>query len=180
MNDAKILLVVAFEGFHHVEYGEPKRVLEDAGFTVVTASNKPGNAIAKDGSTTKVNVILEKVKVNDYAGVFFIGGPGALEHLDNQTSYRIIKEVAQQDLPLGAICISTRILAKAGVLTEKQATGWNGDGQLGNIYEDLGVEYIAKEDVVIDNAIITATGPAVAAEFGERIVALLQDKQGWG
>ncbi len=180
MNDAKILLIVAFEGFHHIEYGEPKRILEDAGFNIVTASNKPGMAIAKDGSTTEVNVILDKVNVSQYTGIFFIGGPGAMENLDTPTSYRIAKEAVKQNMPIGAICISTRILAKASVLTGKRATGWNGDGQLGTIYEDLGVEYVAKEDIVVDDAIITATGPAVAKEFGERIVALLQDKQGWG
>ncbi len=180
MNNARVLLIIAYEGFHHVEYGEPKRILKDTGFDIVTASNKAGDAIAKDGSTVKVDVTLEKVNINNYAGIFFIGGPGALEHLDNKTSYHIIQQAIKQNKPLGAICVSTRILAKAGVLTGKRATGWNGDGNLSGIYEELDVEYAVKEDIVVDDGIITAVGPAAAKEFGERIVALLQDKQGWG
>jgi len=180
MNDTKILLIIAFNGYHQVEYEEPKKILENAGFLVITASNKLGAAIAKDGSTTHVDITLDKVHVNDYAAVFFIGGPGALENLDTNTSYTIINETYKQNKPLGAICVSTRILAASGVLTGKRATGWNGDGQLGIILKHFHAEYDAAQEVVVDDGIITATGPSAAQEFGEKIVALLQDKQGWG
>ena len=174
-----ILLIVASEGFQHIEYRTPKKVLEEAGFTIITASNKPSAAIAKDGSTTNVDVVLDQVNVNDYDGIFFIGGPGALEHLDNQTSYTVIKAAADAKKPLGAICVSTRILAKAGVLKQKRATGWDGDDLLGQLYHEHDVVYIP-EEVVVDENIITATGPKAAQEFAEQIIMLLQSHKTWG
>ncbi len=180
MAQEKVLLVIASEGYQQVEYNEPKKVLETAGFTVVTASNKPEAAIAKDGSTTKVDVVLDYVNINDYRGIFFIGGPGALENLDNATSYGLIKSAAQADMPFGAICVSTRILAKAGTLKDKRATGWDGDNELGGVYKEHGVTYVP-EDVVVDGNVITATGPTVAKKFGQQVVAVLQNYKGsWG
>ena len=95
MASGNVLFIVAHEGYQPVEYAEPKKILEDAGFTVITASDKPGKATDKDGGTTTVDLTLDQVKPEDYDGVFFIGGPGALEHLDNEQSYKIIKNCAK-------------------------------------------------------------------------------------
>lgn len=179
MTSGKVVLVIASEGYQQVEYGAPKKILEEAGFQVVTASNKKVPAIAKDGTTTEVDVILENVRVEDYNGIFFIGGPGALEALDNSKSYRIIKDAAARKMPIGAICISTRILAKAGILKNREATGWDGDGELKKVYEEYGIT-LNKKSVVVDGNIVTAVGPQNAEEFGTQIIAVLQDNKGWG
>ena len=179
MVDKKVLLVVAHEGYQHIEYGQPKKILEDAGYEIVTASNRHGAATSIDGSTTDVQLTVEEVNVGDYGGIFFIGGGGAMEHLDNEKSYSLARKAAQAHIPLGAICVSSRILAKSGVLKGKQATGWDGDGELADVFQQHGVQYI-HEDVVVDDAIITAVGPSEAQTFGEEILALLQNNKGWG
>lgn len=174
-----VLFVVAHEGYQPIEYAEPKKVLEDAGFTIITASNKPGVATDKDGGTTPVDSTLDAINPTDYDGVFFIGGPGALEHLDTPQSYTLIAKALAHHIPLGAICISTRILAKAGALTRKRATGWNRDNELGALYETHGATYVP-DPVVVDEQIITALGPTAAKTFGQEIVALLHNNKGWG
>ena len=179
MTSGKVLFVIAHKGYQPVEYEEPKKILEDAGFTVITASDQPGTATDKDGGTTHVDLTLPEVRVEDYDGVFFIGGPGALEYLDNPQSYKIIKETAEKHLPLGAICMSTRILAHANALTRKRATGWNGDNELEKIYEEYDVKYMP-EPVVVEENIITAVGPTDAKTFGQEIVVLLHNNKGWG
>ncbi|HLW73194.1 MAG TPA: DJ-1/PfpI family protein [Candidatus Babeliales bacterium] len=180
MDEITVLLIIASEGFQQVEYGITKKILTDAGFIVVTASNTSGTAVAKDGSTTHIDITLEAVMVNNYAGIFFIGGPGALEHLDNNTSYKIIQEAFYQHRPIGAICIATRILAKTNVLRNKYVTGWNDDGLLNALYKECGAVYLPEEKVVVDSNTITATDPSAAQQFGEKIVELLQSKQRWG
>lgn len=180
MEDLKILFVIAFNGFQHTEYEIPKNIIEDAGFTVVTASDKLGAATAHDGSIVLVDLSCDKVSAHRYAGIIFIGGPGALDHLDNNTSYKIIQEALHQNIPVGAICIAPRILAHAGVLHSKQATGWNEDGQLAPLYKEHHVKNMAPQSVVTDDNIVTATGPQAAQEFGECFVNLLQKKQSWG
>jgi protease I len=180
MEETNVLFVIAFDGFQHVEYRIAKSVLENAEFTVITASDKMGTAIAADGSTQNVDYALDKINLNHYCGLFFIGGPGALEHLDNNTSYKIIQEAFHQNKPLGAICIATRIFAKAGILQGKKATGWDGDGELAAILAGCNAQYVSTENVIVDDNIITATGPSAAQQFGDAIVDALQKKQSWG
>lgn len=179
MTRGKVLFIIAHDGYQPIEYGETKKILEEAGFNVVTASDQIGTATAKDGSTTEISLALHAVNVNDYDGIFFIGGPGTLEHLDNENSYAIIKKASQRHLPLGGICVATRILAKAGALTRKRATGWNGDNELEKFYEIYDVKYLP-ESVVVEENIITAMNPDAAKTFGHEIVALLHNNKGWG
>lgn len=180
MDESSVLLIIASQGFQQIEYGEAKKIITQAGFPVVTASDKAGHAIAKDGSKVPVEITLENVDVNDYAGIFFIGGPGTLEHLDNNISYKIAQGAAIQHKPLGAICIATRILAKSGVLHDKYATGWNDDGELDQIFGENNVIYVVEEKVVVVDNLITATDPSVAQDFGKHIVEMLQNRQRWG
>lgn len=179
MRHSSVLLVIASEGFQNVEYQIPKDIITQAGFGVKTASNKKAPATAKDGSTTTVDYSLEEVNVDHFHGIFFIGGPGAMDCLDNDLSYTIINHAVQARLPIGAICIASRILAKAGVLKGKHATGWNGDSKLEEIFEEHNAVYI-RQNVVVDGTIITAVGPQAAEEFGNQIVSMLQDNKGWG
>ncbi len=180
MDNTTVLLIIASEGFEPTEYHDTKKVIAAAGFPVVTASDKLGSAIGKDGSKVPVEISLDQVDPNNYAGIFFIGGPGALEHLDNNTSYKIAQETFFQNKPIGAICISTRILAKSGVLHDKDATGWNEDGELDKIFAENNVHYLPEEKVVVESNVITATDPSVATDFGTHIVELLQNQQRWG
>lgn len=180
MDETTVLLIIASNGYQQTEYGITKKILTDAGFTVITGSDTLGTATAKDGSTTHIDIILDHVVVNNYAGIFFIGGPGTLEHLDNNTSYKIIQEAFYQHRPIGAICIATRILAQTDVLRNKYVTGWNEDGLLNSLYKECGAVYLPEEKVVVDSNTITATDPSAAQQFGEKIVELLQAKQRWG
>lgn len=170
----KVLLVIASQGFQHIEYRVPKQLLLEAGFIVVTASDALGVAVGKDGSEQVVDVELSAVDMKNYDALYFIGGPGALEHLDNQESNRIVNEAMILQKPYGAICISPRILARANVLVGRKATGWDGDGELAGIFANNNVEYV-REPVVVDGNVITGNGPEAAEEWGKAIVALLSE-----
>jgi protease I len=170
--DNKVALIIASVGYQQVEYSVPKHIIEAAGIGVETVSDKPGIATAKDTSTTTVDVTLNELDVTQYKAILFIGGPGALEHLDNEASYKIIQDAIKLRKIVGAICVSTRILAKADALDGKKATGWDGDDQLEKIYVEHGATLLAK-NVVIDGNIITADGPDAEQEFGQAILQVL-------
>ncbi len=169
---SKVVLVIAHSGYQATEYEEPKRILEQAHHTVITASNKPGRATAHDGSSIKVDTTVNHIHVGDFDAIFFISGPGALENLDNKKSYEILKDTYLAGKPVGAICISSRILAKAGVLENRHATGWDGDKELCKVFSHYKVHRV-KEDVVVDGKIVTAAGPHAAQEFGKAILTIL-------
>lgn len=171
----KVIFVIASNGFQEVEYGIPKALLEAEGIKVVTASNKPGGAIAGDGTTTPVDITLDKINLPDYDGIFFIGGSGALENLDNSTSYHLISQAKKHEIPYGAICISSRILAKAYGLEGKKATGWNGDNALPTIFAGFNIT-LEPHDIVTDGYVVTASGPEAAEKFAEGIMRVLRKK----
>lgn len=162
-------MIVAFQLFRDEEYDQPKKILEKSGFQIVTASNQLGTATGRFGLTTKVDLVLDDVKVEDYAAVLFVGGPGSHGYYQDPKAHRIAKEAIRQGKLLGAICAAPGILAHAGVLKGKKATVHEGDidalKEGGAIYTGKGVE--------IDGNIITATGPSTAKAWGETIVQAL-------
>lgn len=170
----KAVMIVAFRNFRDAEYFVPKEILEKAGVEVKTASNKVGVAIGAEGGDAVVDFLVKDINSADFDAVIFVGGPGCLEGLDNDDSYRVAKDVAANNKVLAAICVSPVILAKAGVLQGKKATVWSSMTDKGaiEILEEQGVIYIPRT-VVVDNKIITGNGPAAANEFSERVIELL-------
>lgn len=192
-----ILLIIAGQGYHPAEYGITRQILENAGMRVEVASDIEGIADATPSighsqicnepqckkvvedypqyATVKIDVKIDNIIPEKYDGIFIIGGPGAMEFLDNAVVYKIINDTAQTGKPYGAICISPRILAHAKVITGKQSTGWNGDHKLEDIFKEHGVIYI-KKAVVRDNNLITADGPSSSINFAEAIVDFILTK----
>lgn len=166
------MMVIASKGFHQDEFNEPYRIFNESGFDVQVVSDKPGNAIAKDGSHFRVSSTLDDANITGYDALVFIGGPGALECLDNDASYALVQAAMKEGCTIAAICISPRIIAKAGGLVGVQATGWDDDNELQEMYDRHGAYYL-KESVVSDGNRVTAQGPKDAVAFAEAIKALL-------
>jgi protease I len=174
IENKKIAIIVAFRDFKDEEYFIPKERLERAGAEIITVSDLPGMAIGKEGGEAEVNLLLEKLNPAEFDAVIFIGGPGALKHLDNQFSYKIAKETFLKEKTLAAICISPVILAKSGVLKNKTATVWTStlDKSALRFLKENAAIY-RDGAVVIDEKIITARGAEAAQEFAEAIIAVL-------
>ena len=172
--DKKTVFIIAFRDFKDEEYLIPKQVLENADIEVITVSDKPGTATGVGGNEANVDLTIENLNIDNFDGIIFIGGPGALTHLDNEKSYEIAQKAVEKGKILGAICISPVILAKSGVLQDKKATVWS------NALDKSAIKTLEQnealyqdEKVVIDGKIITANGPAAAQEFGNKLVKLL-------
>ena len=175
LEDKKIAIIVAFKDFRDEEYFVPKEILEKAGAEIKTASNKTGTAIGADGGEVNVGLLVSEINLADFDAVVFIGGPGCLENLDNNNSYKVVQDTVSQNKVLASICISPTILAKAGVLQGKKATVWTSpmDKSAVKILEDNGAIYEDKS-VVVDGKIITGNGPEASKEFGEAIIEALK------
>jgi protease I len=167
-----VALVIAFRNFQAQEYERTKRELCHNGFSVTTVSTKTGLAKATDGSIAKVEKNIYKLKISDYDAIILIGGQGAHSELDQESIYSVMRNAYNQGKVVGAICYSPRILAKAGLLKGKRATGWNEDNKLEAIFRTYGVLHTS-EPVVTDGRIITANGPKAAKQFGKAISNLL-------
>jgi len=175
--DKKIAIIIAFKNFKDEEYFTPRKILEEAGAKIEVVSNEVGTALGAEGLQVNVNTELGDLDVSNFDAVVFVGGPGALDNLNNQDSYRVIRETVKQNKVLAAICISPVILAKAGVLNGKKATVWTNplNKEPKKILEENGAIF-TEQNVVVDGNIITANGPDAAAEFGKKLVEVLAFK----
>lgn len=171
----KIVYLIAFRHFKDEEYFIPKKILEEEGIGVLTASNKKGVAIGSDGAETKINLVLEELDLDDFDGLVIAGGQGALANLDNQSIYQLIQQAVMKNKLVAAICIAPVILAKAGALRGKKATTWTSDldKSAKRILEENGAFY-QDSAVIIDGNFITANGPAAAGEFGRALTSFLK------
>ncbi|MGB9743547.1 MAG: DJ-1/PfpI family protein [Minisyncoccales bacterium] len=175
LQNKKIAFIIAWRDFRDEEYFVPKEILEKAGAEIKTVSTQLGEAKGADGGTVNVDLLLNDLNVADFDAFVFVGGPGALNYLDNQTSYEIIKEIVRNNKVLAAICIAPSIIAKSGALTGKKATVWSSAliKEPIKVLEQNGLLY-QNEAVVVDGKLITANGPAAAKSFAEAIKEVLK------
>jgi protease I len=169
----KAVFVVAQRGYQDFEYNTPKRILEQAGVEVITASKLGGTCVGKLGGMVKETLSLADVKVENYDLVVFIGGPGALEYQHDPEALHLAKEAFSKYKWIAAICIAPTILAYSGVLKGRKATVWNGDGKQDALIKAQGAKYTG-EKVTVDGKIITANGPEAAEEFGKTLLNFLK------
>ena len=172
----KIAIIIAFRNFRDEEYFIPSEILKRADYEVVVGSNgeKGGLAQGTLGGEVEINVNIKDVATNDFTGVVFVGGPGALKNLDNEESYKLAKKFYAEKKLVAAICVAPVILAKAGILEGKKATVWSSplDKKTVKTLQEKGAG-CSGESVVADGNIITANGPAAAEEFGKKILEYL-------
>lgn len=106
-----------------------------------------------------------KSETKKYDGVVFISGYGSQLFYSKETAHYIAKKINAEQKLVGAICISPVILAKAGLLKNKNATVFSSEI---NTIKDLGAIY-SSLSVVKDGNIITGNGPTAARKFGETV-----------
>lgn len=171
----KALIIIAFEGFQDLEYSKTREVLEAAGVKITIASSSLGIATGKLGKRVETDITINETRASDYDAIIFIGGPGAVEYIDNSQAHVLAQEAIKANKILAAICIAPEILAKAGVLKNKKATVWSSilDRSPIEVLQKNGAQYLDQE-VVIDGKIITANGPGAAEKFGQAILEQLK------
>ncbi len=166
----KVLMIIATNNFRDEEYERPREIFEANGMEVVVASSSLDIARGMLGMTVKPDILVDEVRVEDYAAIVFVGGSGADEYYTNSSALSIAKEAANSNKILAAICIAPVTLANAGVLAGKRATVFSSKI---NEIKNKGAIYVA-EDVVKDGNIITASGSQAAYRFGQTIVEALK------
>lgn len=170
---ADVLIIVSQRNFQPIEYKDTRDEIEKAGFKVKVASITTNDAVGKDGSKVKPDIAVKDAKVDDYKAVVIIGGSGALSLEEHDEVLDLLNDANTHGKVIGAICIAPVILANCGLLHGRKATVWNNDGEQEDILIKGGAEFV-DEDVVADDKIITANGPAASKEFARKIAEALR------
>jgi len=169
----RAVLIVPSANFRDEELFETRRVLTEAGIETVIASSKIGPLQGVLGGLVASEVVLDKLRVEDFDAVVFIGGPGAVEYFASPTALGIAREAAARRKVIAAICIAPTILANAGVLRGVRATGFITQREVmrkgGAQYTGTGVER--------DGLVITGSGPSAAVPFAQAVSAAIKERQ---
>jgi protease I len=167
----KVVFITAPEVFRDEEYYKPKKILEDAGIKVITASVKIGELTGRFGFNTTSTLLIQDINQNDFDAIVYVGGSGSSIFFHNLHALKLANDFSKQLKPTASICIAGVILANAGILKGKKATVFiDGKESLiekGAIYTGVSLE--------IDGNIITANGPNVAEDFGKAILKALKN-----
>jgi protease I len=166
----RVLFVIAPADFKEEELLGSKAVLDRAaGIETAIASRKAGIIKGAGGGKAKAALSFDDVKVQEFDAIAFIGGHGAAAYFGDAKARQIAKQAFDEGKIVAAICIAPSILANAGILKGKKATGFS--SQADNLREK-GAEYTG-QPVTRDGKAITANGPSAAKKFGEEILKAL-------
>jgi protease I len=168
-----VVLIVPPAQFADAELFDTQRILTEAGVTSVVASSKIETLHGAFGGIAASEITIDKVQVEDYDAVIFIGGPGAADYSSNPVVLNIAREASARNKVIAAISDAPMILANAKILRGVRATGLP---QHREQMKKAGAQYTSSA-VESDGLIVTASDTAVTAQFARAIVAALQANQ---
>ena len=166
------MYVIAPERFRDEELLEQKRVLEERGIAVTVASTRPGVAIGMFGARVSVDCTVHGARAASYDALAIAGGAGSPAHLwDSEPLRALARSLHAAGRPVGAICLSPPVLARAGLLMGRRATTFPTDRAIVELKRG-GATYV-EQAVVLDDTVLTASGPEAAAAFGAALITCL-------
>jgi len=172
LDGKKVLMVIPHTQFRDEEFFEPKKILEDEGAKVVVASTSVRTCRGMKGGTVQSDLAIADAKAEEYAGLVLCGGSSVPDIFWNDKKLQeLAVAMATAGKVIGAICLSTVVLAKAKLLADREATVYF----LPEALEELkaaGAKYV-QETLLIHNNIILAEGPPDSQRFGQAIRSAL-------
>jgi len=145
-------------------------LLRRAGIEVVTASLDSNSVKASRGTVLVADKTLDDALNAEYDMIVLPGGLPGADHLrDDSRIINLLRQMASENKYTCAICAAPKVLAEAGLLSNKNATAF--PGTLEKL--DLPNTTIKSDPVVIDDKIVTSRGPGTAMDFALKLVELL-------
>ncbi len=170
---ARVLVPLA-QGCEELEAVTITDLLTRAGVTVVTAGLDENPVKASRGLTLLPDTTLDDVNADEFDMVVLPGGLPGADYLDaDPRVHAILKRLHQQGKYTAAICAAPKVLAGAGLLDGRQATGYPG------VLDGMRLPQVeVKSDAVIsDDKVITSRGPGTAMDFALELIEKLQGRE---
>ena len=168
------VLVPLASGCEELEAVTVIDLLRRAGISVVTAGLDREPVRASRGVVLVPDTDLDTALGSDYDMVVLPGGLPGADHLDNDLRVRaLLRKMAESGRFTAAICAAPKVLASAGLLAGRQATGYPG------VLDALGLTdtTLSSEPVVTDGKVITSRGPGTAMDFALTLIEELVGKE---
>lgn len=181
---SKKILMLAGDFVEDYEVMVPYQALLSVGMEVdvICPDKKSGDTIAtaihdfeehqtyteKPGHNFTLNKDFDKVKLEDYAGLYVCGGRAPEYIRLNKKVLEYTQYFFENDLPVAAICHGIQVLTVANVLEGRTLTAYDSIGPditlAGGTYKK-----VSPDDVVIDENLVSSPAwpghPAILREF---------------
>lgn len=154
--------------------GKKNTLLKTAGFHEVISNTWNLKLLPE------INLQRSEIDVDEYEALIIPGGfgfKGYFEDMKREEFKEIIKKFVDKDKFVIGICTGVIPLGEAGVLKNRKATTYLYDNDR---YFNQLIKYGAtplREEIVIDNKIITCSAPKNAIEVGFLLLKLLTDEE---
>jgi protease I len=156
----KRLAILATDGFEQVELTEPRRLLSEAGATMVLVAPKQGKIQGfhhlDKADQFDVDMALDQADATEFDGLVLPGGvanPDALRM--NPRAVRFVKAFAEREKPIAAICHGPWTLVEADAVRGREVTSWP---SLKTDLTNAGARWVDQE-VVTDRGLVTSRKP---------------------
>jgi 4-methyl-5(b-hydroxyethyl)-thiazole monophosphate biosynthesis len=167
------VLVPLAQGCEELEAVTVIDLLRRAGIDVVTASLDDEPVRASRGTVLIADKTLDEALQQNYDMIVLPGGLPGADHLDADPRIKeLLNNMSANNKFTAAICAAPKVLASAGLLAGKRATGFPG------VLEKLQLPEteIVENPVVIDDKVVTSRGPGTAMDFALQLIELLSGK----
>ena len=145
-------------------------LLVRAGIKVTTVSLDHNIVTASRGCKLQADKYIDEVMDNTYDLIVLPGGlPGADYLRDDARVQTLLKQHANNNKYIAAICAAPKALAQAGLLEGKMATAY--PGVLASL--NLSNTIIKDSAIEVDGNILTSRGPGTAMDFALTLIEKL-------
>jgi protease I len=160
---AKPVLFLLGEGFNGNEFWQPYFALQAAGHHVVVAGAETGTVKSPyddRAMDATADVALSDVDPADYLGLVIPGGHSPENLEKHAEAIEICKAFMQAGKPVSGICHGPRLLARAGVLSDRVHTClWSVKDELPEAWTTGGIGAYVDQPVVVDGNLVTSRYP---------------------
>lgn len=168
-----LVLVPLAEGFEDLEAITITDLMRRAQIDVVTAGLKPGPVRGSRGTIVVPDMSLNEALKKPYDMVVLPGGQPGATHLEKDERIQsLLIKMAADNKVIAAVCAAPKVLAVAGLLEGKRATGFPGTLSAETF---PGID-ISTDSVVKDGNIVTSRGPGTTMDFTLTLIEILTDK----
>jgi protease I len=174
IGDAHVL-IMATNRFEESELFGPRERLLDKGAKVTIASPSLdeilGTVHDEPGKSIKPDVLIKDVTAADYDALLLPGGVGNPDQLRmHGDAIDLIREFANTEKPVAAICHGPWLLVEADLLRGRRATSWP---SIRTDLKNAGAN-VVDEAAVTDGNIITSRNPDDVPEFTDALIQAIE------
>ncbi len=168
--EGRRIAILAEDLYEDPELWYPYYRLQEAGAQVsVVGSGRKDTFDSKHGYPVKADLAITDAKAEEFDAVVIPGGYSPDQMRRTKPMVEFVRALHDQHKPVAAICHAGWMLASAGVLKGRHATGFMSikDDMVnaGAIYED--------RSVVVDGNLVTSRTPADLPDFTRALIGLL-------